>query len=68
MVHLPGQVKDVVLSLNKIIHYIDIADVAKVHINAVFNRLDIEQVATITGDHGIDHSHRRPTRRQLNRK
>src|SRR5581483_310523 len=53
VVYLPGQVKDEILSLDQVVHHVRITNVTKVDRDALADRLDVEQVATVTGNHGV---------------
>ena len=49
--------KDVVLSLDEVVHGEFVSDIAEVDMNLVLDGLDIEEVSPLPGEHVVDEGH-----------
>ena len=59
VVDLARQMKYEVLASNQVIDRVDIEDIAKVGVDLLGGRLDVEQVPAVSGDHRVDDRHAR---------
>ncbi len=55
--HLSGEIEDIVHILNQIIHAVLVADVSDIHLDFVFDRFDVEKIAAVLRNEGIDYQH-----------
>jgi hypothetical protein len=48
--HLPREVEDHIVVAHQVVHGALLADVGDVHLEALFDAVDVEQVAAVVGD------------------
>src|SRR5262249_45824732 len=57
MAHLPGEVEEVVLALDQVVHGRAVADIGDVDGDAIPAVVDVEGVAAVVGVHGVNDGH-----------
>ena len=67
VIDLPGEMKDIVLLPDQVVHGTLVSDIAEIHMDLIGYRLNVEEIASLARHHVIHQGHLRPELYELYR-